>query len=103
MAAANKQNFLTEWNYETHRAAIEREREQRWNAQGRARVVHPKYGAVVVPHYSNYAAVLNAAEHWGCDWVEIIHEAEVWLAKPEDGPAATMPEKCGNMGEEYGR
>lgn len=71
--------------------AAEREREQRWNAPSRARVEHPKYGSVIVPHFSNFAAVLNAAEYWGCDWAEIIN-AKVWWAGPEDGPAVAMPQ-----------
>jgi len=62
--------------------------------------VHPKYGCVVVPHCSNYAAVLNAAEYWGCDWVEIIN-AEVWWAGSEDGPAVTMPEIYRNVDEQW--
>lgn len=92
MAAALKQNLLTLWDYETHHAAIQREREQRWSASCLAIVEHPKYGSVVVPHYSNFAAVLNAAEYWNCDWGEIIN-AGVWLARPEDGPAVAMPER----------
>lgn len=100
MAAAVKQNLLTLWDYETHHAAIQREREQRWAAPSCARVEHPKYGRIVVPHYSNFAAVLNAAEYWGCDWVEIIN-AEVWRAEPEDGPAVAMPEIYRNVGEQW--
>ena len=100
MAATVKQNPLTLWDYETHHAATQREREQRWSAPCRARVVHPKYGCVVVPHCSNYAAVLNAAEYWGCDWAEIIN-AEVWWAGPEDGPAVTMPEIYRNVDERW--
>lgn len=52
-------------------------------------MVHPKYGEVVVPHSSNLAAVMNAAEYWGCDWSSIT-DAKVWLAEPEDGPVV-MP------------
>lgn len=91
MEAAVKQNIL---------AAIQREREQRWSAPCSARVEHPKYGRVVVPHYSNLAAVLNAAEYWNCNWVEVIN-AEVWLAKPEDGPAVAMPEQFVERQEAY--
>lgn len=100
MAAAVKQNFLTRWDYETHHAAIQREREQRWNAPSWARVEYPKYGCVVVPHRSNFAAVLNAAEYWGCDWVEIIN-AQVWRVGPEDGQAVAMPEIYRNMEEQW--
>ena len=49
------------------------------------RVVSRKYGTVVVPHGSNFAALLNAAEVWGCDWTEI-RDAEVWRAGAEDKP-----------------
>lgn len=100
MAAATKQSFLTELNYEAHQAAIQREREQRWSAPARAKIEHPKYGVVVVPHYSNFAAVLNAAEYWGCDWLEIIN-VRVWRAEPEDGPAVAMPEICRSAGETW--
>lgn len=100
MAAAVKPYFLMAWDYDTHYAAIQREREQRWNTPGRAKVVHPKHGSVVVPHYSNFAAVLNAAEYWNCDWLEIIN-AEVWRAEPEDGPAVAMPEIYRNVEEQW--
>ena len=62
---------MTEEREAIHRRAIERERENRWNAKGRACVTHPKYGSVVVPHSSNLAALMNAAEYWDCDWSEI--------------------------------
>lgn len=58
-----------------------------------ARVVHPQYGQVVVPHSSNYAAILNAAEYWGCDWMRIL-DAEVWRAEPGDGPTVKPREFC---------
>jgi hypothetical protein len=47
-----------------------------------ARVEHPAHGSVVVPHRSNYAALLNAAEVWRCDWMEI-RDAKVWVAPGE--------------------
>lgn len=78
---------------ENYRKAREREREHRWNAPNRARVAHPKYGTVVVPHSSNFAAILNAAEYWRCEWTEI-SDAEVWAATPEDGPAVMPREFC---------
>ena len=71
------------------RAAAERERLARWKAGGVARVVHPAHGSVVVPHNSNYAAILCAAEVWRCDWVEIL-DAEVWRAEPGEVPVS-MP------------
>ena len=77
---------MTEEREAIHRRAIERERENRWNAKGRACVTHPKYGSVVVPHSSNLAALMNAAEYWDCDWSEITG-ASVMVAKPGDGPA----------------
>lgn len=67
------------------RDAAERSRRQRWSAGGVARVRHPKYGTVVVPHHSNLAAVMNAAEVWGCQWSDIL-DAEVWLAAPDEKP-----------------
>ena len=66
--------------------AAERAREHRWNVPGRARVVHPDHGTVVVPHSSNLAAIMNAAEVWRCDWAEIT-DAKVWAAGPGDIPA----------------
>ncbi|MEG1593969.1 MAG: hypothetical protein RR350_06120 [Oscillibacter sp.] len=69
--------------------AQERSRRQRWEAKGRAKVTHPDHGSVVVPHSSNFSAILNAAEVWGCDWLEI-HDAEVWAADPSE-PVARMP------------
>ena len=66
--------------YET--SVTERARRERWQASGCARVVSRKYGTVVVPHGSNFAALLNAAEVWGCDWTEI-RDAEVWRAGAE--------------------
>ena len=66
-------------------AAKERARQERWNAPARARVVHPAHGTVVVPHSSNLAAILNAAEVWRCDWTEIT-DARVWRAEPGDVP-----------------
>ena len=66
-------------------SVTERARRERWQASGCARVVSRKYGTVVVPHGSNFAALLNAAEVWGCDWTEI-RDAEVWRAGAEDKP-----------------
>ena len=54
---------MTEEREALHRRAYQRSREERWNAPGRSRVVHPKYGSVVVPHSSNLTALLNAAEY----------------------------------------
>ena len=54
-------------------SAAERAREHRWNVPGRSRVTHPDHGTIVVPHSSNLAAIMNAAE--------------VWAAEPGDVPA----------------
>ena len=59
--------------YET--SVTERARRERWRDGG----------TVVVPHGSNFAALLNAAEVWGCDWTEI-RDAEVWRADKEERP-----------------
>lgn len=66
-------------------AAGKRSRESRWSAPGRARVIHPVHGTVVVPHSSNLTAIQNAAEVWRCDWTEIT-DAQVWAAEPGDVP-----------------
>ena len=47
------------------KSAAERARIHRWNVPGKSRVTHPAHGSVVVPHVSNLAAVMNAAEVWG--------------------------------------
>lgn len=88
-----RERGMTEEREAIHRRAIERERKNRWNAKGRACVTHPKYGSVVVPHSSNLAALMNAAEYWGCDWSEITG-ASVMVAKPGDGPAVKPKEFC---------
>ena len=75
--------------YRLLKSAEERERESRWTAPGRARVVHPVYGTVVVPHASNLAAVMCAAEVWRCDWAKIT-DAQVWAAEHGD-VAVKMP------------
>lgn len=55
--------------YET--SVTERARRERWQARGCARVVSRKYGTVVVPHGSNFAALLprkvlaTIVEHMG--------------------------------------
>jgi hypothetical protein len=76
-------------HYMTTEQLEERSRRERWRAKGRSRVTHPAHGSVVVPHGSNFAALLNAADVWGCDWLEI-RGAEVWAAEP-GATAAKMP------------
>lgn len=76
-------------NWTTHASAVARSRNERWNAPGTARVVHPSRGTIVVPCGSTYAALLCAAEVWGCDWLDI-RDAKVWRAEPGD-QVATRP------------
>ena len=76
-----------------YQKSVRRARHQRSRVRGRPRVEQPKYGAVVVPHRSNYSALLNAAEYWGCEWTDI-RDAEVWAVS--DGTAVVMPKEfCG--------
>lgn len=82
-------NFNEGSREQTRREAVARARFHRWQAPGRSRVVHPAHGAIVVPHASNLAAILNAAEVWRCDWATIL-DAEVWAADPAE-PVAKMP------------
>lgn len=82
-----------DFDRDSYQKSVRRAREERWRVRGRARVVHPKYGAVVVPHRSNYSALLNAAEYWGCEWTDI-RDAEVWAVPP--GTAVVIPKEfCG--------
>ena len=67
----------------------ERARRHSWRAQGKARVVHKKFGSIVVPCSSKLTALMNAAEVWHCGWTEL-REAEVWAADMEDVPVS-MP------------
>lgn len=59
-----------------------RSRRERWSAKGRARVVHPSRGAVTVPCSSKFTALLNAAEIWGCCWMDL-RSAEVLEAESD--------------------
>ena len=86
-------NRMTDEREVNRRRANARERESRWNTPGRACVTHPKYGSVVVPHRSNLAALMNAAEYWRCDWAEIT-DASVMVATPGDGPLVKPREFC---------
>lgn len=71
--------------YRARLSPAERSRLERWGVKTCARVIHPTRGTVVVPHRSNYAAILNAAEVWGCDWLEI-RDAQVLRPEPGDTP-----------------
>lgn len=82
---ADKAEWLRE-PYKDMTLAARRARESRWKAKTCSRVVHPRFGEVIVPHTSNYAAMLNAAEYWGCDWLEIIDDVEVWAVGPDAVP-----------------
>lgn len=61
--------------------ALERARVMMWDTRARARVVHPEYGEVIVPHRSNLCAITIAAGIWGCEVGELM-DAPVWL-EPE--------------------
>lgn len=67
----------------------ERDRRQRWAAKGRVRVTHPDHGSVVVPNSSNFVALLNAAEVWGCDWLELRDAVIQGVDRSE--PVSKMP------------
>ena len=82
-------NFNEGSREQPRREAEARARFHRWQAPGRSTVVHPAHGAIVVPHASNLAAILNAAEVWRCDWATIL-DAEVGAADPAE-PVAEMP------------
>lgn len=82
-------NFNDGSREQIRRDAQARARFHRWQAPGRARVEHPAHGSVVVPHASNLAAILNAAEVWRCNWATIL-DAKVWAADPSE-PVAKMP------------
>ena len=48
--------------YKDMTLAARRARESRWKAKTCSQVDQPRIGEVIVPHTSNYAAMLNAAE-----------------------------------------
>ncbi len=62
-------------------------RMRRWKAPGVARVTHPDHRPVIVPHASNLASVMCAAELWGVSWHTVIR-ADVRAVPP-----GTMPER----------
>jgi len=49
----------------------QRARDLRWAAKCRVTLRHPDFGSIEVPHGSNFAALLCAAEAWGVDWMRI--------------------------------
>jgi hypothetical protein len=79
--------------------AVARGRAQRWAGKRKARVSHPAYGTVIVPHLSNYAAILNAAEYWKCPWTDLTDAAVVRVG-PEEGPVVRPKEFCRKRREE---
>lgn len=70
-------------------------RSQRWLAKNKSRVIHPKYGEVVVPHLSKFSAIENAAEFWKCEVGDIITDAQVMWVENET-PARRPKEFCRN-------
>ena len=76
----------TGMEYRARLSTQERARLERWESKATARVIHPVHGTVVVPHHSNLAAVMNAAEVWGCDWTEL-RDAAVLRSELGDIPA----------------
>lgn len=69
-------------------AGLRRGRDYRWSAPTIARVVDPTHGTVIVPSRSKYAALLCAAETWGCKWTEL-EGAKVMC--PQAGDVAVKP------------
>lgn len=67
------------WTPERRQAGAERNAGMRWDTENRARVVTDEGTAVIVPHISNYSAILCAAEILKRDPVELM-DAAVWMA-----------------------
>lgn len=55
-----------------HKINVERQNRRRRTFPARARVTHPVHGEIIVPCASPLAAVMCAAEAWGCDWAEVL-------------------------------
>ena len=66
-------------------------RKHRWEYPGKVRVVHPKYGEVIVPGASPYAAILCAAEKWKCDSTEIMDAKVLAVDNPSVSFADSSP------------
>lgn len=70
-------------------------RRNRMSFPSRVRVIHPTWGEIVVPGASLFAAILCAAELWGCDWLEIMDarvEAEdIKKTRPGRGRSKRTP------------
>lgn len=69
----------------------ERERAYRWTVRGRAKVVHPDFGSIIVPHASKLTALMNAAEYWGVQWTDL-RDAKVLDVGPDGGPTVVPVE-----------
>ena len=65
------------------REAERRAHRERWDYPGRVRVVHPRYGTVIVPGRSKLSAILCAAEKWRVPWTEL-SDAQVWAIMEEE-------------------
>ena len=83
--------------YKDMTLAARRARESRWKAKTCSRVVHPRFGEVIVPHTSNYAAMLNAAEYWSCDWLEIIDDVDVLEGVSTEDPVRMYLKEIGKV------
>lgn len=66
----------------TRAERIEWARRARWRSPAAGKVIHQRYGAVVVPMSSKLSAVMNAAEVWGCNWADI---TDAKVVRPEPG------------------
>lgn len=79
-----------DWSRYDMAGDMSRDRVSRWSFPARAIVIHKARGAVIVPAASGFAALLCAAEVWGCDWTEI-RDAKTMLAK-ENAPVGPVRE-----------
>ena len=72
--------------------AYRRDRVYRWTAVGRGKVTHPAYGPVIVPHTSNFAAIMCAAEVWGVHWFDVLHATVTMPTREEMAQCAPVPD-----------
>jgi len=71
----------------------DRTRRERWRFPAKARVIHPVRGEMIVPAASPFAAILCAAEAWGCPFFEI-RDARVWRIENEEANAMSRTEQA---------
>lgn len=64
--------------YKDMTLAARRARESRWKAKTCSRVVHPRFGEVIVPHTSNYAAFPKGTNFAAVTNAQIT-QAENWI------------------------